>query len=175
MYYYPWLTTFTSLCEPWLAALPPGHLEQSFLSKPPESEWHPRNHLPALILLTLGDRGWGSSPWRMSQVAHSCPLGFFITGHCQTNSVTEHSSARAAVWGSAGFSHLQHRADEGPSKGEHRSLPTGSPGAAFSSRSCCSEVEWEQGCVTQSAAESQTQAHEHPLSSSNTDSSSSTK
>lgn len=73
----------------------------------------------------------------MSPVAHLCPLGFFISGHCKTNSVTEHSSARAAVWGSAGVSHFQHSADEGPGKGEQRSPPTGSIAAMLA-------LFWEQ-------------------------------
>lgn len=89
----------------------------------------PGNSFQLLPCRPLGDRGWDSS-WLISPVvAHSCPLGFFMTGPCKTNSVTEHRSAWAAVWGSAGFSHLQHRADEGPSKGEQRSSPTGSTGA----------------------------------------------
>lgn len=89
----------------------------------------PGNSFQLLHCRPLGGRGRGSS-WLISPVvAHSCPLGFFTTGHYKTNSVTEHRSAWAAVWGSAGLSHLQHRADEGPSKGEQRSSPTGSAGA----------------------------------------------
>lgn len=124
----------------------PGHLEESFLHKPPYLNDTPQITLQLLYCWPLGDREWGSSPWLISQVAHFYPLGFFITGHCKTNSVTEHSSARAAVWGSAGVSHLQHSADEGPSKGEQRPSPTGSPRAALALFwESCSKEEWDQG------------------------------
>lgn len=68
---------------------------------------------------------WGSEPTSLD--SSSLHLTLF-PGLVKTDTVAQHSSARAALRGPPGVCHLQHRADEGPGQGEQGPWPGEAPG-----------------------------------------------
>ena len=67
---------------------------------------------------------WGSELTSLD--SSSLHLTLFL-GLVKTDTVAQHSSARAALRGPPGICHLQHRADEGPGQGEQGPWPGEAP------------------------------------------------
>ena len=139
------LTPVTNLSEHLAAGRKGAWAQQRCLLGPPKQtctlDSHPSTlHLPhcshyapdtqksrpqGFLLRGLSPPSWGSE---LTSLDSSFLHLTLFPGLVKTDTVAQHSSARAALRGPPGVCHLQHRADERPGKGEQGPWPGEAPG-----------------------------------------------